>query len=127
MYVEMKKLTPTAGTKTIKIIPREYAGNLSLVIVDRSKNTTTNVSTTAVTPDGNFIEIEWDVDSADNYLVEGRQYDLVVKDDKGIIYRDSIFVTSQAINQLDDATYDINKDVYVTHTTGGNDFVILED
>ena len=128
MYVEMKKLTPASGTKTIKIIPRDYVGNLSMKLRDRSKNTTISVDTTTVTTDGNYTQIEWSHDTTPLYLVEGRQYDLSVIDEgDNVVYRDSIFVTSQTIDQEQDVTYDINKDEYVTHTTGGNDFVILED
>jgi hypothetical protein len=123
----MKKLTPSSGTKTIKILPRDYTGSLTLKLRDRSLNKLFEVSSTTTTADGNFTKIEWEHTSP-LYLKEGHQYDLSVIDTgDNIVYRDSVFVTSQTIDQDEDVTYDINKDVYVTHDTGDNDFIILED
>lgn len=124
----MKKLTPASGTKTIKIIPRDYTGSLTLKLRDRSRNVEISVDETTLTTDGNFTEVSWEHDTDPLYLVEGRQYDLSVIDTgDNVVYRDSVFVTSQDIDQEQDVTYDINKDVYTTHTTGDNSFVILED
>jgi hypothetical protein len=124
----MKKLTPASGTKTIKIIPRDYVGDLTLKLRDRSRNKLFSVDTTSVTTDGNFTQISWEHDTSPLYLVEGRQYDLSVIDTgDNVIYRDSVFVTSQQIDQDEDVTYDINKDVYTSYTGNDNSFIILDD
>lgn len=125
MY-KMKKITPASGTKSIKIIPRDYTGTLSMVLRDRSKNKATNVTSTTVTEDGNHTQIDWEYSGT--YLIENHQYDLSVIDEgDNVVYRDSMLVTSQTIDQTTDDTYSINKDVYTTYASGGDDYIVLED
>ena len=124
----MKKLTPASGTKTIKIIPRDYTGSLTMKLRDRSRNVEISIDETTHTTDSNFTQISWEHNTDPLYLVEGRQYDLSVIDTgDNVIYRDSVFVTSQEVDQEQDVTYDINKDVYTSYTGNDNSFVILDD
>ena len=126
MYSKMKTLTTASGTKTIKIIPRDFTGTLTLKLRDRSKNSETSVTSTTSTTDGNFTQIDWTY--AETYLIENHQYDLSVLDTgNNVVYRDSILVTSQTIDQTQDNTYTVNENIYTSYNSGGDDFIVLDD
>lgn len=121
----MKKV-PTTTSSTIKVIPRKYASNVSLKLRDRITNVTETLTTT-LSIDRNFLSVTFQ--TSEGFLVEEHQYDfwlLDSDDDNRVIYRDTIFCTNQEIDQDENEVFDINKDVYVSHNTGDNDYIVID-
>jgi len=122
----MKYLTPTSEQQTLQVIPRVYTTGVSISLRDDTSD-----EIVFLYPDadinGNYLDL-----TTSFTLVEGRYYDLKVYSidyalrvldakgtiesvgclgsdtDKSIIYRDKIFCTSQAINQLNNQYYSVN-------------------
>ena len=122
----MKYLTPTSEQQTLQVIPRVYTTGVSISLRDDTSD-----EVVFLYPDadinGNYLDL-----TTSFTLVEGRYYDLKVYSidyavrvldangiiesigclgsdtDKSIIYRDKIFCTSQAINQLNNQYYSVN-------------------
>jgi len=121
----MKKVPPTTSS-TIKVIPRKYASNVSLKLRDRITNVTETLTTT-LSKDRNFLSVTFQ--TSEDFLVEEHQYDfwlLDSDDDNRVIYRDTIFCTNQEVDQDENEVFDINKDVYVSHDTGDNDYILID-
>ena len=114
----MITLTPTTDAQTIKIIPRNYATNVSLILRDDSTNAEVSYSI-ATTTDRNYLVL-----SEELTLVEGRFYDLTVKEGTNVIYKDKVFCTNQTIDQDTNNYYTVNKDQYVTESSD-NDYILL--
>ncbi len=136
-------LQKSTDKQQIKIIPRSFPENITVVI--RRKET--NVSTTVgehksgytyyyrVTNDsGNYEQNNLIFDLgyylySSGYMViqdiftleENSFYTLQIKDGSKIIYRGNIFCT----NQTNFNTFDVNSGDYTTENTYDNDFVIL--
>lgn len=115
----MIKLTTSTDAQTIRIIPRSYATNVSLIFRDDSTNTEVTYSTTATTQ-SNYLVI-----SESLSLTEGRFYDLTIKEDKEIIYKDKVFCTDQTVDQDTNDYYSVNSGEYVSDTSYDNDYIIL--
>ena len=58
-------------------------------------------------------------------LVEGRFYDLTIKEGSVVIYKDKIFCTDQTIDQETNNYYSINENVYTTENSYDNDYIII--
>jgi len=116
----MKHLLPTTDQQTIKIIPRVYSTDVTIVLRDDSSNTEVTLTPVSVV-NKNYIELTTVFD-----LKEGRFYDLKVIDNNSsnIIYRDKIFCTAQSTSQLNNEHYSVNKNEYVSKSAN-NDFIIL--
>jgi len=116
----MKHLLPTTDPQTIKIIPRVYSTDVTIVLRDDSSNTEVTLTPVSVV-NKNYIELTTVFD-----LKEGRFYDLKVIDSNSsnIIYRDKIFCTAQSTSQLNNEHYSVNKNEYVSKSAN-NDFIIL--
>ncbi len=122
----MKYLTPTSEQQTLQVIPRVYTTGVSISLRDDTSDEVVFLYPDADV-NGNYLDL-----TTSFTLVEGRYYDLKVysidyavrvldnngtiesieclgsDEDKSIIYRDKIFCTSQAINQLNNKYYSVN-------------------
>ena len=124
--MDMKKVLPT-GSSIIKIIPRKYATNVTFKLRDRLTNMTDTLPGLTPQVDENFLAVTFEATAG--FLVDGHQYDFWLlddDDDNAVIYRDTILCSSQAIDQDENEVYKINKDVYVTHNTGDNDYIVID-
>ena len=121
----MKHLTTTASAQTLKIIPRSYASTVSMILRDDSTNTSTTYSSISTSTDKNYLVIS---QALSPVLVEGRFYDMTVKEGTSVIYKDKIFCTSQTINQSNNDYYTVNSGEYTIPTGDDkhdNDYIIV--
>tara|TARA_R100000900_G_scaffold58259_1_gene47098 strand:- start:4602 stop:4967 length:366 start_codon:yes stop_codon:yes gene_type:complete len=121
----MIHLTTSASSQTLNIIPRSYAGTVSMILRDDSTNTSTTYSSISTTTNKNYLVISKVLSPV---LVEGRFYDLTVKDGASIIYKDKIFCTDQTINQSNNDYYSVNDGSYTVPTgtdAYDNDYIII--
>lgn len=118
----MKVLTTSASSQTIKVIPRSYDLTGTLEVTDESRNKKYTYNSNSWSRDKNYLVIpNVYTDSGSSILIEGRFYNLVVKNgSSSIIYRDKIYVTDQTIGNGD---YTINSGEYVT----SNDSAMNDD
>lgn len=68
-------------------------------------------------------------EATDGFLVDGHQYDFWLVDDDDddkVVYRDTILCSAQDIDQEENEVYNINKDVYVSHNTGDNNYIVID-
>ena len=141
----MKILNTSTGEQIIRIIPRYYPDEISLTLRDDSTNIETIYAVENLEWDNyndvwQLADINWDgagstasffeengylVISNQYSLVEGRYYDLTIKDGSFVIYKDKIFCTDQDIDQDTNDYYSVNKDVYVTENSYDNDYIII--
>ena len=116
----MKHLTTSASAQTLKIIPRSYASTVSMILRDDSTNTSTTYSSISTSTDKNYLVIS---QALSPVLVEGRFYDMTVKEGSNIIYKDKIFCTNQTISN-----YSVNSGEYTVPTGNDkydNDYIII--
>ena len=121
----MKHLTTSASAQTLKIIPRSYASTVSMILRDDSTNTSTTYSSISTSTDKNYLVIS---QALNPVLVEGRFYDMTVKEGTSVIYKDKIFCTNQTINQSNNSYYTVNSGEYTTPTGDDkhdNDYIII--
>ena len=83
----MKHLTTSASAQTLKIIPRSYASTVSMILRDDSTNTSTTYGSISTSTDKNYLVIS---KALSPVLVEGRFYDMTVKEGASVIYKDKI-------------------------------------
>lgn len=116
----MIRLTTSASAQTLKIIPRSYASTVSMILRDDTKNTSTTYSSISTTTDKNYLVIS---QALSPVLVEGRFYDLTVKEGSNVIYKDKIFCTDQAVS-----SYSVNNNEYSIPTgddVHDNDYIVI--
>tara|TARA_R100001460_G_scaffold38018_4_gene72472 strand:+ start:22 stop:387 length:366 start_codon:yes stop_codon:yes gene_type:complete len=121
----MIHLTTAATKQTINIIPRNYASTVNVVVRDDSTNTSTTYSTISTTTDKNYLQVGITFSPV---LVEGRFYDVNVKEGTSVIYKDTIFCTDQTINQTNNDYYSVNEGAYTVPTgtdAYDNDYIII--
>ena len=119
-YISMIRLTTSASAQTLKIIPRSYASTVSMILRDDTKNTSTTYSSISTTTDKNYLVIS---QALSPVLVEGRFYDLTVKEGSNVIYKDKIFCTDQAVS-----SYSVNNNEYSIPTgddVHDNDYIVI--
>ena len=116
----MIHLTTSASTQTLKIIPRSYASTVSMILRDDSTNTSTTYGSISTSTDKNYLVIS---QALNPVLVEGRFYDMTVKEGSSVIYKDKIFCTNQTIS-----SYSVNSGEYTVPTGNDkydNDYIII--
>ena len=116
----MKHLTTSASAQTLKIIPRSYASTVSMILRDDSTNTSTTYGSISTSTDKNYLVI---TKALSPVLVEGRFYDMTVKEGSNVIYKDKIFCTNQTIS-----SYSVNSGEYTVPTGNDqydNDYIII--
>lgn len=138
----MKILTTSTGEQTIRIIPRSYPDEISLILRDDSTNTETIYTVESLEWENNndqwqlanynwnetggfFEENGYLVINNEYNLVEGRYYDLTIKEGNNVLYKDKIFCTDQTIDQETDNYYTVNENVYTEETSYDNDYIII--
>ena len=121
----MIHLTPTASAQTIKVIPRNYASSVTMILRDDSTNTSTTYSSVSASTDKNYLVIS---KALSPVLVDGRFYDLTIKEGLSVIYKDKIFCADQLINQANNDYYTVNSGEYTIPTGDDkhdNDYIIV--
>ena len=118
----MIHLTTTVSSQTMKIIPRSYASSVSMILRDDSTNTSTTYSSISTSTDKNYLVI---AKALSPVLVEGRFYDMTVKEGANIIYKDKIFCTNQTVDQANNDYYTMNSGEYTTEDSYDNDYIII--
>ena len=116
----MIRLTTSSSAQTLKKIPRSYASSVSMILRDDSTNTSTTYTSISTSTDKNYLVIS---QALNPVLVEGRFYDLTVKEGSNIIYKDKIFCTDQTISD-----YSVNSGEYTIPTGDDkfdNDYIII--
>jgi len=116
----MIRLTTSASAQTLKIIPRSYASTVSMILRDDTKNTSTTYSSISTSTDKNYLVIS---QALSPVLVEGRFYDLTVKEGSNVIYKDKIFCTDQTVS-----SYSVNNNEYTIPTgddVHDNDYIVI--
>lgn len=115
-YSIMVIVNPTTTSHSVKLTPREFTGDLSLVLRDDFTKETYEVEVTTTTT-GRFTTAEFD------YLFkEGKWYAYTLKDSANIpVSRGKIFATEQT--ELE--KYDILKDVYDEELGYDNKFMTI--
>lgn len=118
-YISMIHLTTSASAQTFKVIPRSYASTVSMILRDDSTNTSTTYSVSTTT-DKNYLVIS---KALSPVLVEGRFYDLTLKEGSNVIYKDKVFCTDQTI-----LSYSVNNGEFTTPTGNDaydNDYIVI--
>ncbi len=115
----MIHLTTSTDAQTVKVIPRSYASNVSMILRDDSTNAEVTYSVSTTT-DKDYLVL-----SQAFALVEGRFYDLTIKEGSAVIYKDKVFCTDQTIDQDTNNYYSINDGEYTSDTSYDNDYIIL--
>jgi len=138
----MKILTTSTDDQTIRIIPRSYPDDLVIELRDDSTNEISTYTIESAEWDNNndqwqLADYDWNFSSSifeeNGYLVitnkyslvEGRFYDLTIKDGSNVIYKDKIFCTDQTINQSTNNYYSVNEGVYTTENSYDNDYIVI--
>jgi len=139
----MKILTTSTGDQTIRVIPRSYPDDLTIIVRDDSTNTETTYVLDSMeweNSDEEWQAVEMNWNDAGGYyeendylvitnqyaLTEGRFYDLTLKNELNeIIYKDKLFCTDQTIDESTNNYYTVNKDEYTVENTYDNDYIIL--
>ena len=116
----MIHLTTSASAQTLKIIPRSYASSVSMILRDDSTNTSTTYSSISTSTDKNYLVVS---QALSPVLVEGRYYDLTIKEGSNVIYKDKVFCTDQTIS-----SYTVNSSEYTVPTGNDvfdNDYIVI--
>ena len=116
----MIHLTTSASAQTLKIIPRSYASSVSMILRDDSTNTSTTYSSISTSTDKNYLVVS---QALNPVLVEGRFYDLTIKEGSNVIYKDKVFCTDQTIS-----SYTVNSSEYTVPTGNDvfdNDYIVI--
>jgi|TARA_R110000744_G_scaffold38248_4_gene87558 hypothetical protein len=137
----------TAATaQTFNIIPRTFAAEFTMSIIDDSTNIPVYYDITTATTSGNYLTFN---QIFNPILVEGHFYDIRFYSDynywntnyqlwendnsfwnidrttDSTLYRDRIFCTDQEIDQMEDEYYDMNLGQYKTFNSGGNTYKVF--
>ena len=130
-------LTTSTAEQTIRIIPRQYPDDVTIILRDDSTNTEVTYTLESMeweNTDEVWETVDMNWNSAGGYyedkgylviqnnyaLTENRFYDLTIKEGSSVIYKDKIFCTDQTI-----ADYSVNSGEYVTEDSYDNDYIII--
>ena len=138
----MHVLTTSTDSQSIDVIPRRsVSGVISLFVRNESTNVVTQYTSDQYwdTYEATFSgsEIEWQgstltFSEGQTYLTINNVYDLtedtyysfVLQDGIGKLFKGMMFCTDQTIDQSTNSYYQINKNLYVTHSAD-NEFIVL--
>jgi len=130
-------LTTSTSEQTIRVIPRSYPDEISLVLRDEITNEVTTKTIESLEWDNNndfwnLANYDWNetggivydngylVITTELALVENHFYELTIKDGANTIYKDKIFCTDQTISD-----YSVNNNEYVTENSYDNDYIVI--
>jgi hypothetical protein len=111
----MNIVTPSAGSKTITIIPRKYPASVTAKLTNENTNTTEVKTITPVNSNG-FMSLvsTWTLTNDNFYLLE-------VFDGTLLIYRGRVFCT----NQTNLPKYSVNYNLYTEANLTDNSFIVI--
>ena len=115
------KLIGTNGDKTFKVIPRQFINGA--ITVNLTSESTGSVITKTPTASTDVNSMSFTV--AFGTLTEADFYTLEIKNGTSVIYKDRVFCTDQAINQVNNDYYSVNDGEYTTENSFDNDYIIL--
>ena len=122
----MKIVEPT-GDSILKLIFRPHTSSASYKLEIRSKSTNV-VTTLDITPTANKNYYNVDLSDANKNtakLVDGNYYEITVYDSTNLLTRETLFCTSQTINQTTNDIYNANEGLY-KEVISENKYIILE-
>ena len=122
----MKIVQPT-GDSILKLIFRPHTSSASYKLEIRSKSTNV-VTTLDITPTANENYYNVDLTDANKStakLVDGNYYEITVYDATNLLTRETLFCTSQTINQTTNDIYNANEGLY-KEVISENKYIILE-
>tara|TARA_R100000988_G_scaffold41419_1_gene20396 strand:+ start:149 stop:517 length:369 start_codon:yes stop_codon:yes gene_type:complete len=122
----MKIVEPT-GDSILKLIFRPHTSSASYKLEIRSKSTNV-VTTLDITPTANENYYNVDLTDANKStakLVDGNYYEITVYDATNLLTRETLFCTSQTINQTTNDIYNANEGLY-KEVISENKYIILE-
>lgn len=120
----MKIITPT-GSQTINVIFRPSAQftDVTLQIRSRSTNEVKTYSNILPISNNNYYNVDITQVMKDN-LVQNNYYDLTIFTGTTLLVRETLFVTDQTQNQVNNEVYNPNKDKYKP-VESTNEYIIL--
>ena len=122
----MKIVEPT-GDSILKLIFRPHTPSASYKLEIRSKSTNV-VTTLDIIPTANENYYNVDLSDANKNtakLVDGNYYEITVYDSTNLLTRETLFCTSQTINQTTNDIYNANEGLY-KEVISENKYIILE-
>jgi len=123
-YISMKIITPT-GSQTINVIFRPTAQftDVTLQIRSRSTNKVKTYSNILPISNNNYYNVDITQVMKDD-LVQNNYYDLTIFTGTTLLVRETLFVTDQTQNQVNNEVYNPNKDKYKP-VESTNEYIIL--
>jgi hypothetical protein len=111
----MNIITPSAGPKSITIIPRKYPASVTAKLTNENTNTT-EVKTIAPANANGFMTLTetWTLTNNNFYLLE-------VYDGAALIYRGRVFCT----DQINLPKYSVNYNKYTEANITDNSFIVI--
>jgi hypothetical protein len=115
------KIIGTSGTKTFKVIPRQYVdGEVTLKLTNESTRAVVTVTATAST-----IRDYMSFNAVFGTLKKDVFYNMDVLISGVVVYKDKVFCTDQTIDQSSNDYYTINENEYTTEDSYDNDYIII--
>ena len=115
------KIIGTSGTKTFKVIPRQYVdGQVTVRLTNESTKAVVSVTATAST-----VRDYMSFEAVFGTLTKDVFYNMDVLISGSVVYKDKLFCTDQTINQSNNDYYTINENEYTTENSYDNDYIII--
>lgn len=115
------KIIGTSGTKTFKVIPRQYVdGEVTLKLTNESTRAVVTVTATAST-----VRDYMSFNAVFGTLKKDVFYNMDVLISGVVVYKDKVFCTDQTIDQSSNDYYTINENEYTTEDSYDNDYIII--
>ncbi len=112
----MKILQESGASQTFSFIPREYPALIDYTLTDKMLNKSVSDTKITATQTGAYLRI-----TEVFVLKDDRYYNIsIFKTDGTLIYRGSIFCTSQTID-----TFTTNEGVYTEDETKDNEYAVI--
>lgn len=117
------KIIGTGGTKTFKVIPRQYVdGQIQVKLTNETtKGVVTILATATTVHDYMSFEAVFGTLKKDVYY----NMDVLIFGTNTVIYKDKILCTDQVIDQSNNDYYTINENEYTTEDSYDNDYIII--
>jgi len=111
----MKILTTSTGTQSLKLIAREGSQPFTLTLIDKNTRVESIIPVSPVINDGCTILY------GSFNLRENATYSIILSNNDGILYKDTVYCT----DQTDYNKFDLHKDEYITEDSRSNQFIVL--
>ena len=117
----MKVITPDIGIKNVKIMPRESNFD-TLYLYDESENISYTFTITDITDGEYYVNLQFETDVE---LTNQRFYMMTLTNVDGLVFRDKIFVTSQAVSDFNVNNDPSGNSIYKQNQSN-NEYIIWE-